>query len=176
MELELEEDEVLVNAPSVEKEEEEKPIQPNKPRKRPREPEPEEKGKKSLRTGEMGGRENTSSIKEEKSGVTTVRELLWNRKEHLVSFLRKTLPPKAHHYAQMVQETEIEEWVKQFQTYVIPFYRLGLMRVVIQRIMDKVNIRMEDLGRDAQEAKENYQHFTNYMNTFARLIQSLSSL
>jgi hypothetical protein len=165
MELELDDD-ALVGPPSMEESEW---IQ----RKRRREdPEPdEEKPRKILRLDEK-----RTQQEEAKNNFTTVHELLWNRKEHLVGFLRKILPEKAQHYAQLVQETSVEDWVKQFQTYVIPLYRLGLMRVVIQRIMEKVGIRIEDLGKTREEAQENYHHFLTYMNTFARLIRSLSSL
>jgi hypothetical protein len=138
---------------------------------------------KTIRTGETGGRqlvedETTTPQKEEaatqeETTIPTIRELIWNRKEHLVGFLRKILPARAQSYAQWVQETPVEDWVIQFQTYVIPLYRLGLMRVVIQKIMDKVGVRMEELGRDPQEARTHYQHFTTYMTTFARLIQML---
>jgi hypothetical protein len=165
MELELDDD-ALVSPPSLD-------IDIDlKKRKRQQEDEVEEQKPKKIFRLE----EKKTPPEEPKNHFATVHELLWNRKEHLVSFLRKVLPEKAQPYAQMVQETSVEDWVKQFQSFVIPFYRLGLMRIVVQRIMDKVSIRKEDLGKTPQEAEENYQHFLTYMNTFARLIQSLSSL
>lgn len=149
------------------------------------EEEPAATSAKTKRVGESGGKERVVNQEADKQKEThketppanyeglTVREVIWNRKEHLVGFLRKILPVRAHTYAQMVQEASVEEWVTQFQTYVIPLYRLGLMRVVIQKIMDKVGVRMEELGNNLQEARLHYQQFTTYMTTFARLIQML---
>jgi hypothetical protein len=116
--------------------------------------------------------EEVKKMEEEKT-FPTIKELIWNRKERLVGFLRKVLPAHAQNYAEMVHQTSVEDWVSQFQVYVIPLYRVGLIRVVIQKIMDKVGVKVEDLGKDISEARFNYEVFTRYMINFARLIQKL---
>jgi len=132
-----------------------------------------EKGVKRTKSNEGYSLDHKKGEHDEIKPAATARELIFNRKEHLVAFLEDVLPVDARDYAKQVQMTGVDEWVAQFREKVIPLYRLGKMHWVIQHILKTVKIQEKDLGTTPEESRANLKLFERYLTTFAKLIEEI---
>ena len=93
--------------------------------------------------------------------------------DYLISVMPSDAPPQKRQWAEDVRKVPVLDFMANIKRFLVPAFHKGKMDHVIDRMMSKYALSLDDLGDDPGIQQERFSKIKTYLMLFCRFMKSL---